>query len=169
MISYAILMLAMHPEHQQRVFEEVKLIFPDKNMENYVNYEDLTNLEFTERIIKETMRLFPAVPVMARNATAPFDLSKLQLCFRPDGDRGCIELLLISMCHPCRWHSYTSRKCYGGGYHIDSSGREIVGPQRQEVRSGPFPARQLGEDAPVQLHPLQVSPLRVHFLRMLTG
>lgn len=78
MISYAILMLAMHPEYQERVFEEVKLIFPDKTTDNFVNYDDLNNLEFTERVIKETMRLFPAVPVMARNATSAFDLSKLQ-------------------------------------------------------------------------------------------
>lgn len=75
MISYAILMLAMHPEYQERVFEEVKLIFPDNTLDNTVNYEDLNNLEFTERVIKETMRLFPAVPVMARNATAAFDMS----------------------------------------------------------------------------------------------
>lgn len=94
MISYAILMLAMHPEHQERVFEEVKLIFPDKNMDNFVNYEDLNNLEFTERIIKETMRLFPAVPVMARNATAPFDLSTwlLHTSFRCNFIRVIIDL-----------------------------------------------------------------------------
>lgn len=75
MISYAILMLAMYPEYQDRVYEEVKSVFPDSN-DLFVNYDDLNKLEFTERILKETMRLFPAVPVMARNATAPFDLSK---------------------------------------------------------------------------------------------
>lgn len=76
MISYAILLLAMYPEYQEQVFEEVLLIFPDKALDNYVSYEDLNKLEFTERVIKETMRLFPAVPVMARNATAAFDMSK---------------------------------------------------------------------------------------------
>lgn len=80
MISYAILMLAMYPEYQERVYEEVKSIFPDNNIDNFVNYDDLNQLEFTERVIKETMRLFPAVPVMARNATAPFDLSEC-MCY----------------------------------------------------------------------------------------
>lgn len=136
MISYAILMLAMHPEYQERVFEEVKLIFPDKNIDNFVNYEDLNNLEFTERVIKETMRLFPAVPVMARNATAAFDLSKLQCHnFRwpinnfvaPSSAAPAVAPL------PYRWHSDTGRKCNRCGHHIDSSGREAVGTKCQEV------------------------------------
>lgn len=150
MISYAILMLAMHPEYQQRVFEEVKLIFPDKAMDNFVNYEDLSNLEFTERVIKETMRLFPAVPVMARNATAPFDLSKFQHKLMYP----CIELNCCFTCssRPCRWNSDSGRKCYCSRHDIATSGWEGVGPERQEVRSGPLPAWQLGTDAPLQLY-----------------
>lgn len=92
MISYAILMLAMHPEYQERVFEEVKLIFPDKNMDNFVNYDDLTKLEFTERVIKETMRLFPAVPVMARNATSSFDLSMYCTVIAPNSTILCLPV-----------------------------------------------------------------------------
>ena len=78
MISYAILMLAMHPEHQERVFEEVKLLLPDKYTDKVLTYEDLNSLEYTERVLKETMRLFPAVPIIARKATGPFEMSELQ-------------------------------------------------------------------------------------------
>ena len=92
MISYAILMLAMHPEYQERVFEEVKLIFPDKTTDNFVHYDDLNKLEFTERVIKETMRLFPAVPVMARSATSAFDLSGC-----PAGSYSCRVIINFPM------------------------------------------------------------------------
>lgn len=77
MISYAVLMLAMHPEQQKRAFEEVKLFLPNKSAENSLTYEDLNQLEFTERVIKETLRLFPAIPLTSRKATSPFDLSEL--------------------------------------------------------------------------------------------
>uniref|UniRef100_A0A1L8E4G7 Putative cytochrome n=1 Tax=Nyssomyia neivai TaxID=330878 RepID=A0A1L8E4G7_9DIPT len=77
MIAYAILMLAMYPEYQEKVFEEVKNVYPNKEFD--VSYDDLNKLEFTERVIKETMRLFPAVPIMARNATQAFDLNGVSI------------------------------------------------------------------------------------------
>ncbi|XP_059621809.1 uncharacterized protein LOC132265248 [Phlebotomus argentipes] len=72
--SYCILMLAMFPEHQERIYEEIKSIMP--NREDNVQYDDFSKYEFLERFIKETMRLFPSVPLIARTATAPFQMGK---------------------------------------------------------------------------------------------
>lgn len=69
-------MLAMHPEYQQRVFEEVTQILPEKSSVDCLSYEDLRYLEFTERAIKETMRLFPVVPMVTKKATSSIDLSE---------------------------------------------------------------------------------------------
>lgn len=69
-------MLAMHPEYQQRVFEEVTQILPEKSSVDSLSYEDLRYLEFTERAIKETMRLFPVVPMVTKKATSSIDLSE---------------------------------------------------------------------------------------------
>lgn len=69
-------MLAMHPEYQERVFVEVKLLFPEKSPVNSLNYEDLINMEFTERVIKETLRLFPSIPITSRKSTSAIDLSE---------------------------------------------------------------------------------------------
>uniref|UniRef100_A0A1B0DNC0 Cytochrome P450 n=1 Tax=Phlebotomus papatasi TaxID=29031 RepID=A0A1B0DNC0_PHLPP len=72
--SYCILMLAMFPEHQQRIYEEIKSIMPNK--EDDVQYDDFGKYEFLERFAKETMRLFPSVPLIARTASAPFELGE---------------------------------------------------------------------------------------------
>ncbi|GAB0086095.1 Cytochrome P450 [Sergentomyia squamirostris] len=72
--SYCILMLAMFPEHQERIYEEIKSIMPNKH--DNVQYDDFSKYEFLERFIKETMRLFPSVPLIARTATASFELGK---------------------------------------------------------------------------------------------
>lgn len=66
-------MMAMHPEIQEKVYEEIRAVVTDPTN---VKYEELGDLKYTERVIKETMRLFPTVPAIARVASAPFQLSK---------------------------------------------------------------------------------------------
>uniref|UniRef100_A0A1B0DNB9 Uncharacterized protein n=1 Tax=Phlebotomus papatasi TaxID=29031 RepID=A0A1B0DNB9_PHLPP len=70
--SYCVLMMAMHPEIQEKVFEEIRAVVTDPTN---VKYEELGDLKYTERVIKETMRLFPTVPAIARVASAPFQLN----------------------------------------------------------------------------------------------
>ncbi|GAB0086096.1 Cytochrome P450 [Sergentomyia squamirostris] len=69
--SYCVLMLAMHPDIQAKVYEEIGAVISDPND---IKYDELGNLKYTERVIKETMRLFPTVPAIARVANAPFQL-----------------------------------------------------------------------------------------------
>jgi len=59
-ICYALEMLALHPEVQNKVYEEVK------NLTDAPCQQDLAGLKYLERVIKETLRLFPSVPVIAR-------------------------------------------------------------------------------------------------------
>ncbi|GAB0100689.1 Cytochrome P450 [Sergentomyia squamirostris] len=72
--SYCILMLAMHQDMQQKAYEEIKSIIPKTGDD--VKYDDLGQLDYVERCLKETMRLFPTVPLVARKADAPFKLDK---------------------------------------------------------------------------------------------
>ncbi|XP_015185433.1 PREDICTED: cytochrome P450 4C1-like isoform X2 [Polistes dominula] len=67
-ITFVLLMLAIYPKIQEQVYEELNQIYGsfdpiDKNL----SYEDTKNMKCLERVIKETLRLFPAAPFMARN------------------------------------------------------------------------------------------------------
>lgn len=66
-------MLALHPEHQEKVYREIMQVMPDKNTD--LTQADLDKLEFTDLCIRETLRLFPTAPLIAREATQPVKLS----------------------------------------------------------------------------------------------
>lgn len=74
-IAFTTLMLAIHPEYQQRVFEELKAIMPDPTAQ--LTSEHLEKLEFTERCIKETLRLFPTVPIIGRTVDKEMKLKNI--------------------------------------------------------------------------------------------
>nr|CAH7767116.1 unnamed protein product [Callosobruchus chinensis] len=60
---YTLLMLGLYPDVQQRVYEEVmEVLGPEKSVEP----ADLLKLDYTERVIKESMRLFPVVSLVSR-------------------------------------------------------------------------------------------------------
>jgi cytochrome P450 family 4 subfamily V len=63
-VAWAIYQLSLNPEVQQRLFEEL-----DQELEpgQEITYEMAkTGLPFTEAVMKETLRLYPAVPLFAR-------------------------------------------------------------------------------------------------------
>lgn len=60
-------MLAMHPDYQEKIFDELSTIFQHQN--SPVSAEDLHKMEYGDRFIKETLRLFPVVPLASRSAT----------------------------------------------------------------------------------------------------
>lgn len=75
--SYTLLMLAMHPEVQQKVVEELKSVFVDESVP--FNYDSVKQLTYLEMVIKETLRLYPVIPYIAREVKADIKLSELIL------------------------------------------------------------------------------------------
>lgn len=67
-ISFAILMLAMNQEVQEKLYQEINGIYPKKIFE--IDYNDLQYMEYSELVIKETLRLFPAGPFIGRKVTS---------------------------------------------------------------------------------------------------
>ncbi|XP_055541944.1 probable cytochrome P450 313a4 [Wyeomyia smithii] len=61
-ISTTLLLLAMHPEVQERLYQEITEALP----RDYIDYEDLSKLVYLEMVIKESMRLIPAGAAIAR-------------------------------------------------------------------------------------------------------
>lgn len=65
-LTYAstILFLAMYPEHQQRVYDEVDRLL--KGEKRPLTRDEIDGLEYTEMCIREVMRITPIVPIIAR-------------------------------------------------------------------------------------------------------
>ena len=49
------------------VYDEIQKIFPSKDSP-VVASDDLNKMDFSDRFIKETMRLYPVVPIVSRYA-----------------------------------------------------------------------------------------------------
>jgi cytochrome P450 len=62
-------MLAMHPSIQEKVYEEIKSIIDLSNVDSIADSTQLSQLIYTENVIKETMRLFPVLNFMGRETT----------------------------------------------------------------------------------------------------
>ncbi|XP_014486916.1 PREDICTED: uncharacterized protein LOC106750830 [Dinoponera quadriceps] len=62
--SFALCVLGCLPEIQARVHEELDLIFGDSDRQ--CTFQDTVEMKYLERVILETLRLFPPVPVIAR-------------------------------------------------------------------------------------------------------
>ena len=63
-LSYTFFLLAQHPEIKQRIVDEVKRVIGDSEM----SFENLSKLEYTTMVIKESMRLYPPVWGITRDA-----------------------------------------------------------------------------------------------------
>ncbi|XP_035727376.1 cytochrome P450 4g15-like isoform X2 [Vespa mandarinia] len=69
-ISFVLLMLASLPEIQDNVYEEVNRIYCSDDSKNVsMTYDDIKSMKLLERVIKETLRLFPIIPIIARKVT----------------------------------------------------------------------------------------------------
>lgn len=69
-----VLLLAMHPRVQDKLYKEIQQLFKSRDEE--VTDDHLDKLVYTEMVLKEAMRIWPAIPFLARNLSQDLDLSK---------------------------------------------------------------------------------------------
>ncbi|XP_053549485.1 cytochrome P450 4B1 [Bombina bombina] len=67
-ISWILYSMAKYPEHQQKCREEIQEVMGERNS---VEWEDLGKLPYTTMCIKESLRLYPPVPGVARQLSKP--------------------------------------------------------------------------------------------------
>ncbi|CAB3227972.1 unnamed protein product [Arctia plantaginis] len=63
-LCFTICMLAQYPDVQEKVFQELQEVFGDS--ERQVVVEDLPRLKYLEAVFRESLRLYPPVPVIVR-------------------------------------------------------------------------------------------------------
>ncbi|XP_023289414.1 cytochrome P450 4C1-like [Orussus abietinus] len=91
--SFVMLMLASFPDIQEKVYQEQLNIYGPTNIENVLlKEEDLQRMEYLERVIKETMRLFPVLPFLVRKVTEDLDIGSYTL---PKGSTVMVEIIKL--------------------------------------------------------------------------
>ncbi|XP_023312995.1 cytochrome P450 4C1-like [Anoplophora glabripennis] len=133
--SYVFLMLGLHKDLQEKVYEEIiEVVGPSRPVER----EDLVKLKYMDRFIKETLRLFPVAGVIVRAIEEDVDLGDHLIPggtsvifgilrthtnekywpepFKFDPDRFLPEE--VAKRHPCTYlpFSYGPRNCLGIKY-----------------------------------------------------
>jgi cytochrome P450 len=71
--SFLIYLLSQHPDSQQHVYDEVTRIVGE-DITVHPTFNQLQEMKFIECCIKETLRLFPPVPMYGRNLDEDLDL-----------------------------------------------------------------------------------------------
>jgi cytochrome P450 family 4 len=72
-ISLALHALANSPQVQKMAFDEQLSMFGD-DLAKEPSSGDLQNMYYLERVIKETLRMYPSVPIYARETIEDFPL-----------------------------------------------------------------------------------------------
>lgn len=64
-ISFLLYNIALHPEVQEKIVEEIKYVL-GMDPKKFFTFGDLKNMTYLECVIKESLRLFTPVPMIAR-------------------------------------------------------------------------------------------------------
>ncbi|XP_075157453.1 cytochrome P450 4d2-like [Haematobia irritans] len=63
--SFSLYLISRHPEVQKRIMEEISEVIGD-DITTMPSYKQLQGLRYMECVIKESMRLYPSVPIIGR-------------------------------------------------------------------------------------------------------
>jgi cytochrome P450 family 4 len=71
--SFTLCMLGIHQEIQEKVWEEQHSIFGDSDRD--ATFADTVEMKYLERVILETLRMYPPVPIIARKVNQDVKLA----------------------------------------------------------------------------------------------
>ncbi|KAK2556713.1 Cytochrome P450 4F12 [Acropora cervicornis] len=70
-ISWTLYNLALYSQHQEKCKEEIDEVFADKKE---IEWDDLVKLNYVTLVIKESMRLYPPVPMFSRGLDKSYEI-----------------------------------------------------------------------------------------------
>lgn len=65
----------MHPDIQNKVFDEINRILPDESSK--LTLVNINDLKYLDMVIKESMRVLPIVPFIGRKVSGDFKMGKI--------------------------------------------------------------------------------------------
>ena len=77
-IAFCLYNLAKYPEAQEKAFNEIRSVIGD-DVNKPVTQKDLNDLNYMDLVIKETLRLYPSVPIYGRKMKEDVEISKKKL------------------------------------------------------------------------------------------
>ena len=85
-------MIALHPEVQDKIYEEIQEVLgADKS--KIATMQELNKMNYLERVIKESLRLYPSVAVVSRKLNEDLQLGPYLI------PRNCMVTVQIFMLH----------------------------------------------------------------------
>ncbi|EFN69302.1 Cytochrome P450 4V3 [Camponotus floridanus] len=91
-ITWTLFLLGNNLEHQEKVHEELEEVFKDS--ETPATVKELSQLKYLDRIIKETLRLFPSVPLITRKLAEDVKIGDYTF---PKGITVILAILLVHL------------------------------------------------------------------------
>ena len=77
-MTFCLYSIAKYPDVQKKVIKEVDEVF-GSNRSEPTTLAKLNELTYLELVIKETLRLYPSVPIIGRCATEDIELRESQI------------------------------------------------------------------------------------------
>ncbi|XP_026491028.2 cytochrome P450 4d2-like [Vanessa tameamea] len=77
-ICFALYCLSKHPEIQEKILEEQKSIIGD-NLDRDPIFTEVQQMKYLETVIKESLRMYPSVPVIGRLVTKDTEIAGLKI------------------------------------------------------------------------------------------
>ncbi|CAN7992022.1 unnamed protein product [Ixodes pacificus] len=90
--AFAVHLLGNHPEAQAKVHDEIDSVFGN-DRERPVTTDDIRNLKYLECVLKETLRLYPPIPLIARKIDEDVVIGKHTI------PKGTVSLVMLYFLH----------------------------------------------------------------------
>lgn len=71
-LCFTLMLLANHKDVQEKIYQEVISVFGQESSKP--TFQDLQNLRYMELCLKESLRLYPSVPLISRTSTVDINL-----------------------------------------------------------------------------------------------
>lgn len=113
-ISFVVYLLSRHLAVQAKVYEEQQRIMGD-HMKRDATFQEIADMKYLDMVIKETLRLYPSVPMVGRHTEMEYNMSRV--FFRHEFQKRIKQFLLF------RWQTHTRG-------HIPKHLHHVVGLQR---------------------------------------